>query len=171
MRGKLLFLTAIPVLSLAIASAISLPKKLIYNASASAPIGFYWIDQERVSRGDYVFVRLPERAQKLVQERRYLPPNIPLIKRVVGVAGDKICRRGQEILINGVTVAVAQKSDSLGRELPKWQGCHILTKDAVFLLQDHPLSFDSRYFGPIDRRLIIGRATRLRAPWRKHEKD
>jgi len=169
MRRLSLLGTAIPVLALAVASFISLPKKLIYNASASAPIGFYWLADQPIERGDYVFVRLPERARKLVEERRYLPPNIPLIKQIVGVVGDTICRRRQEILINGVTVAVAQRRDRLGRALPKWQGCHILTKDTVFLLQDHPLSFDSRYFGPIDRRLIIGRATRLRLPWRKRE--
>jgi len=38
-------------------------------------------------------------------------------------------------------------------------------------LQDHPQSFDGRYFGPVDRRLVIGRATMLRLPWRKHEKS
>jgi len=169
MRRLSLLGAAIPVLALAVASFVSLPRKLVYNASASAPIGFYWIDQERVSRGDYVFVRLPERVRKLVEERRYLPPDVPLIKRIAGIAGEKICRRGQEILIDGVTVAVAQRSDGLDRELPKWQGCHILTQSTVFLLQDHPQSFDSRYFGPVDRSLIIGRAARLRFPWRKRE--
>jgi len=169
MRRLSLLGTAIPVLALAFASFSSLPKKIIYNASESAPIGFYWVDQERVSRGDYVFVRLPERVHKLVAERRYLPPDVPLIKRVVGVEGDKICRRGQEILIDGMTAAVAQMRDGQGRELPKWQGCHILTQNNIFLLQDHPHSFDSRYFGPVDRSLIIGRATRLRFLWRKRE--
>ena len=169
MRRLSLLGTAISVLALAFASFSSLPKKMIYNASASVPIGFYWIDHKHVSRGDYVFVRLPERVRKLVEERGYLPPNVPLIKRVVGVTGDKICRVGQKILIDGITVAVAQRSDGLGRELPEWQGCHIITKDSVFLLQDHPHSFDSRYFGPVDRGLIIGRATRLRFPWRKRE--
>lgn len=33
--------TVVLVLALAIASLISLPKKLVFNASASAPIGFY----------------------------------------------------------------------------------------------------------------------------------
>jgi len=159
------------VLALAVASSVGLPKKLIYNASASAPIGFYWIDLKYVSRDDYVFVRLPERVRKLVEERRYLPPDVPLIKRVVGVAGDKICRRGQEILIDGTTIAVARRSDGLGRELPEWQGCYILSEDQIFLLQDHPQSFDGRYFGPVDRTLIIGRATRLRFPWWKREQS
>ena len=36
--------------------------------------------------------------------------------------------------------------------MPDWHGCHILTEQTVFLLQDHPQSFDGRYFGPVDRR-------------------
>lgn len=162
MRRAFLFATAIPIVGLATASLVSLPKKLIYNASASAPIGFYWIDQRPIWRGDHVYVQLPERVRDLVIERGYLPPNVPLLKRVVGMNGDRICRRDDEILINGTTVAMAKRRDGAGREMPRWHGCRILTEHAVFLLQDHLHSFDGRYFGPVDRRLIIGRATRLR---------
>ena len=169
MRGQWLFLTALPVLALAIASTVSLPKKLIYNASASAPIGFYWIADRPIERGDYVLARVPERVRKLVEERGYLPADVPLIKRVTGVDGDEICRFGQEILINKTLVAVALERDPSGRELPRWSGCVLLEREDFFLLQDHPRSFDSRYFGPVGRRLIIGRATRLRLPWRKRE--
>ena len=169
-RGPLVC-TAIPVLALAVASVISLPKKLIYNASASAPIGFYWLDHQPVERGDYVLVRVPERVRELVEERGYLPVDMPLIKRVAGIDGDAICRHGPAVSINGNVVAAAEKVDSLGKPLPDWQGCHILTEQTVFLLQDHPQSFDGRYFGPVDRRLIVGRAAKLRFPWRKHEKS
>ena len=164
MRPLLLAGTTVPVLALAVASLVSLPKKLIYNASESAPIGFYWVDNKPITRGDYVLVRVPERVRGLVRDRRYLLPDVPLIKRVVGVDGDAICRRGREILMNGITVAVAQLADGLGRHLPDWQGCHTLTEERVFLLQEHPQSFDGRYFRPIDSSLIIGRATRLRFP-------
>lgn len=167
MRRATLIATGLPVFALAIASVESLPIKLIYNASESAPIGLYWIDDQPAERGDYVLVRVPDRVRNLVVERGYLPPDIPLIKRVVGADGDVLCRRNREILIDGVTVAVAQISDGLGREMPVWSGCHVLHERRVFLLQDHPNSFDSRYFGPVDRRLIIGRATPLRLPWRK----
>lgn len=171
MRPAFLLGTAIPVLALAVASLVSLPKKLIYNASASVPIGFYWIDQRPILRGDYVYVRVPERVRGLVIERGYLPPNVPLLKRVVGLDGDRICRVADEISVNGSVVATAKKRDGQGREMPDWRGCHILTKQTVFLLQDHPQSFDGRYFGPVDRRLIIGRATKLRFPWRKHKES
>lgn len=167
MRRATLIATGLPVFALAIASVESLPIKLIYNASESAPIGLYWLDDQPAERGDYVLVRVPDRGRNLVVERGYLPPDIPLIKRVVGADGDVFCRRNREILIDGVTVAVAQISDGLGREMPVWSGCHVLHERRVFLLQDHPNSFDSRYFGPVDRSLIIGRATPLRLPWRK----
>jgi len=171
MRPAFLFGTAIPVLALAIASVICLPKKLIYNASASAPIGFYWIDQRPILRGDYVYVRVPERVRDLVIERGYLPPDVPLLKRVVGLHGDRICRQFGEISVDGLVVATAKRRDGQGRKMPVWHGCHILTEQTVFLLQDHPQSFDGRYFGPVDRRLIIGRALRLRFSWRKREES
>ncbi|RCK45963.1 hypothetical protein TH25_17120 [Thalassospira profundimaris] len=171
MSRMLLFGTALPVLALAFASVVNLPKKLIYNASESAPVGFYWIDQQSISRGDYVYVRVPERVRDLVIERGYLPPDVPLVKRVVGLDGDRICRAGTEISVNGAVVATAERRDGLGRAMPDWHGCHILTDRTVFLLQDHPRSFDGRYFGPVDRRLIIGRATPLRLAWRKDNRS
>ena len=167
MRSAVLVPTMVSVLALAVASAVGLPKKLIYNASESAPVGFYWVDEGAISRGDYVYVYVPERVRKLVMERGYLPPDAPLVKRVAGLHGDRICRVGIEILFNGALVAAAKERDGLGRQMPDWHGCHILSEQTVFLLQDHPQSFDSRYFGPVDRRLIIGRATPLRLPWRK----
>ena len=171
MKCALLFGTAIPVLTLAVASVVSLPKKLIYNASESASIGFYWLDNRPLERGDYVLVRVPERVRNLVEERGYLPPDVPLVKRVVGLNGDRICRQNEAILVDGLVVAIAKLRDGKGRKMPVWHGCHILTEQAVFLLQDHPQSFDGRYFGPVDRRLIIGRATWLRLPWRNREQS
>lgn len=171
MRRIWLLVTAVPVLALAVASLVSLPKKLVYNGSASAPIGLYWLDKRPVRRGDYALVGVPERVRNLVEGRAYLPPDVPLLKRVVGLNGDRICRRGEEIFVNDERVAIANRVDGLGRDMPDWHGCHILTEQTVFLLQDHPQSFDGRYFGPVDRRLIIGRATRLRFPWRDREES
>ena len=161
MKCATLLIMAVPVLALGLASLVSFPKKLIYNASASAPIGFYWIDKGPIKRGDLVLVRVPKRIAKLVEKRGYLPPDVPLIKRVMGLNGDMICRADRAVLINGKPAAVAQRVDSKGRPLPVWSGCHRLDDRQVFLLQDYPRSFDARYFGPLDRRLIIGRATKL----------
>lgn len=156
--------TAVSVLALAVGSAANLPTKLVYNGSTSAPIGLYWIDRAAIERGDFVLVRVPKRVRNLVEARGYLPPDVPLIKPVAGVDGDRICRRDGRISINGVVVASVQDVDAMGRPLPEWRGCHILTRRTVFLLQDRPRSFDGRYFGPVDRRQILGRA-RLIIGW------
>ncbi|MBV9079344.1 MAG: S26 family signal peptidase, partial [Methylobacteriaceae bacterium] len=49
-----------------------------------------------------------------------------------------------------------------GRPLPVWQGCVVLTADQVFLMNpDRPDSLDGRYFGPLGRNTIVGRAEPL----------
>ena len=43
--------------------------------------------------------------------------------------------------------------------LPRWQGCRRLGADELFLIAtDSAASFDSRYFGPVTRDRVIGRA-------------
>ncbi len=160
---------AISVLALAAASTFDLPKKLVFNATNSAPVGFYWLDKRRVRTGDYVFAHVPVRVRTLVESRRYLPRDVPLIKRVGGGYGDRICRIGQDVLINGVRAAVALRYDGQGRKMPQWYGCYVLTEGHIFLLQDHPRSFDSRYFGPVGPDIIIGRAVRMRFPYWKDD--
>lgn len=162
MRHFTLIGTFIPVIAIVVALAFDLPMKVVYNASTSAPIGFYWIDNVSISRADAVLIWVPKHVRKLVEDRQYLPPDLPLIKRVLGIDGDKVCRRGQAILVNNVTVAVALIDDDQGRKLPVWSDCTTLGPDSFFLLQRHPKSFDGRYFGPVDRTLIIGRARKLR---------
>ncbi len=164
MKAVWLFGMVVPVLALAAVSVISTPTKPIYNGSESAPTGFYWIDQQTIDRNDFVLIHAPEHIRKMVERRQYLPPDIPLIKRVVGIEGDTICRRKLEIIVDSVTVVLARKRDRHGRPLPDWQGCIRLKANELFLLQVHPESFDSRYFGPVDRSLVIGKATKLRFP-------
>lgn len=171
MRGLTLISTAVSVLALAVSGAGFLPVKLAYNGSASAPIGFYWVDDKPVANGDYVLIRPPAPVETIIETRNYLPPNAPLIKRVAAVEGDVVCRLERQISINGITVAVALPEDNAGRPMQVWQGCVVISLQQIFLLQPHPHSFDSRYFGPIARSLIIGRAVLLRWPWRKDEQE
>jgi len=143
---------------LAVGPLIRVPTKVVFNGSASAPIGFYRVEYGPVSKGDLVLVRLPEWAERLVEEHRYLPPGVPLIKRIVATKGDMVCRMGRKISINSDDVAEVLDTDSQGRAMPYWIGCWRLERGQYFLLQDHPRSFDSRYLGPFDRSFIVGKA-------------
>ena len=40
--------------------------------------------------------------------------------------------------------------------MPVWSGCRVLKDGEVFLLADHPKSFDGRYFGVTKTSRIIG---------------
>lgn len=151
----------LPIFLLGVASLVTLPKKLVYNPSDSAPVGWYWMGQKPVQRGDFAVVRVPKECRGLVEERGYLPPDVPFLKRVIALEGDEICRLGRAITVNGTVVATALARDRLGRYMPQWQGCRTLDTEEIFLLQDHPHSFDGRYFGPVDRHLIIGQARLL----------
>lgn len=145
--------------ALAFSSSAEVRPWMIYNATASAPLGFYRVLTPRdVEVGDLVLVPVPETFRGLVEARRYLPPGVPLVKRVVARGGDHVCRFGLAFLIDGALRAEAREHDRRGRPLPLWHGCRELEPGEVFaMMLDQPNSFDSRYFGPIEAASIIGK--------------
>jgi conjugative transfer signal peptidase TraF len=148
----------------ALATSVTLvpTPRLVWNASASAPIGLYWRVTGAPSRGDLVLAHAPLWARKLAAERRYLRFGVPILKRVAAVAGDAVCAAGDAILIDGTLVARRLAADPIGRPLPRWEGCETLGAGEFFLLMgDVPDSFDGRYFGLIQRHDIIGRLVPL----------
>src|SRR3546814_580399 len=134
--------------------------RLVWNASASAPVGLYHVTAgTELLRGDMVIAWLPEAARQFAARRRYLPANVPLVKRVAAVAGDSVCAIGPAISINGARVAERRRFDGQGLVLPWWQGCAALRKDELFLLMANAVdSFDGRYFGPTGREDVVGEA-------------
>lgn len=158
--GFILTVSALALLALA-ASLTSMPL-LIWNASASAPIGLYRRIDGPLQRGNLVLAWLPAGARELAAERGYLPRNVPLVKRVAGLAGDVVCAEGATVFINGKLVTTRVKADKKGHPLPAWEGCNLLQPGDVFLLMgDVPASFDGRYFGVVGRRQLIGRLVPL----------
>ncbi|MDE2166258.1 MAG: S26 family signal peptidase [Alphaproteobacteria bacterium] len=136
---------------------------VIYNASASAPVGFYRVlPVGTLQRGDLVLVRTPAPVRTLAAKRGYLPGTVPLVKRIAALSGDRVCAVGRVVTINGYLVANRLAADHLGRPLPAWTGCDTLHPGEVFLLmEDVPDSFDSRYFGPVPARSVIGKLVSL----------
>ena len=120
---------------------------LVWNASASAPIGLYLISCQPPRLADHVLVRLPPRLAALAARRGYLARGAYLIKPVAARHGDQVCRLGTHISVRGRLAARAQLRDLLGRGLPIWRGCHKLQPGELFLLAAASDSFDSRYFG------------------------
>jgi conjugative transfer signal peptidase TraF len=137
--------------------------RLVWNASASAPVGLYGVAPGvRLSRGDMVIAWPPAAMRRLAAQRRYLPVNVPLVKRVAAVAGDRVCASADTVSVNGRTIAVRRMRDAAGRRMPIWTGCVRLDSGALFLLMTAtPSSFDGRYFGITMSGDVIGKAIPL----------
>ncbi|AJD52977.1 signal peptidase I/conjugative transfer signal peptidase TraF,TIGR02771 [Thalassospira xiamenensis M-5 = DSM 17429] len=135
---------------------------LIWNASPSAPVGLYRMVSGAPQKGDFVLVRPPKPVSALASSRHYIPANVPLVKRIAAIAGDHVCVARRVILINGHAVARQLERDSFGRKMRLWQGCRLLQDGEYFLLMaEVPASFDSRYFGPVRSKNLIGRLVPL----------
>lgn len=140
--------------------------RLVWNASASSPIGLYRVGVAgALARGDMVLAWPPPPARAIGAARGYVPGNVPLLKRVAAVAGDRVCARGTDVLVRGRRIAVRRRADPSGRALPWWSGCVRLSAgEALLLSPGVPLAFDGRYFGPSAPGEILGKADLL---WRR----
>lgn len=156
-------LAALGVIAIGASTANVWPTRLVYNASASVPLGWYAIsDPQAIGPGDLVIVRTPSAVEPLLIERGYIGAGVPLVKRIGAIPGSIVCRDGVRVSVNGTPAAVAKNADALGRALPRWNGCRRLGPGDVFLLNTgSPGSFDGRYFGPSPARDIIGKARPL----------
>ncbi|WP_422060845.1 S26 family signal peptidase [Sphingopyxis sp.] len=133
--------------------------RLLWNASASVPIGLYRIEVgARPALGDFVAIDPPERIAALLDARGYLPRGVPLLKKVAAAEGMLVCRSGTFVTIDGAPAARALSHDRAGRMLPLWLGCRRLQRGEMFLLGTRPDSLDGRYFGPLPASGLIGTA-------------
>lgn len=144
----------------AIALADPFPR-VIWNASASAPLGLYRLHPDSdPPAGALVAVAPPKWLARWLSARGYLPEGVPLLKHVAAKAGQRICRAGAMVSVDAQPVATARARDGRGRALPAWQGCRTLKPGELLLLNPSvPDSLDGRYFGPLPASALLGRAT------------
>jgi conjugative transfer signal peptidase TraF len=155
--------TFVAVSGTAFGITTTMPVGLIWNASASAPIGFYTVDTgTSLEVADLVAMRAPEPLEKFMVQRGYIAPGLPLMKRVLAMPGQTVCRHGLGLTVDFIEVGRALKRDTAGRELPAWQGCRPIADSELFFMNwEVPDSLDGRYFGPLPRSRVIGRAVPL----------
>ncbi|GHE45802.1 peptidase S26 [Camelimonas fluminis] len=162
-RAGLILVMVLATMGIGYPAVTPMPIKLLWNASASAPIGLYTIDVDGpFDATDLVAVDAPEPLSAFMAERGYLPRGVPLLKRVLGVSGQTVCRSNLTIAVDGVEVGKALERDRVGRDLPAWQGCRRIQTGEVFLMNWQVRdSLDGRYFGLTSTDRIIGHAVPL----------
>jgi conjugative transfer signal peptidase TraF len=130
------------------------------NGSHSFPVGLYWATAKRPEKGDLVFVDPPALPIfELALNRGYLDAgyspagSCALIKRLVGVAGDRVTINDKGVEVDGVRLSNSKPRDrdGDGRPLQPYSLTdYILGSDEILLMSDQSAaSFDARYFGPL----------------------
>jgi conjugative transfer signal peptidase TraF len=139
---------------------------LVWNVTASAPVGLYRVVSGRaLARGDLVLAVPAPALAAFANARGYLPAHVPLVKRIAALAGDTVCTQGSAIVIAGRFVSTRLAADGKARRLPAWSGCRTLRPGEVFLLMAKVRdSFDGRYFGPTRASQIVGTLEPLWTP-------
>lgn len=161
--GRRIAISGVGIALLGLSTAFPPAPRLVWNASASAPVGLYAVTPgASVDTGDMVIARVPDPWRMMAAQRRYIPANVPLVKRVAAVAGDEVCALGHEVFVNGKWVVERHTADPSGRPMKGWSGCVRLRGQQLFLLMPgSPASFDGRYFGVTEGGLVVGKARLL----------
>ncbi|MGY3608236.1 S26 family signal peptidase [Bradyrhizobium sp. Leo121] len=162
MTGRMKTLTATFGAAAALVATLALePVPLyIWNISASVPIGLYSLRPvERFHDTELVAVQPPEPLATFLDLNGYLPIGVPMLKRVLALPGQSVCRTGLTISVDEIAMGEARDRDGRGRPLPKWQGCRVVGDGELFLMNwQSDDSLDGRYFGFLPASAVIGRA-------------
>jgi type IV secretory pathway protease TraF len=72
--------------------------KLIWNTSASVPIGLYAVRPAGALHAtELVVVQPPDALASFLDKRHYLPNGAPMLKRVLALPGQTVCRADRAI--------------------------------------------------------------------------
>ena len=138
------------------------------NSTRSLPIGLYWTMAPRpLTRGSIVLVCLPVPIARFARGRGYLWRGrcsgsvAPIGKLVLATEGDVVGVGPAGLSVNGALVprSEPQPTDSEGRPINHYPyGTYRVATNELWLYSPyHPMSFDSRYFGPVPMNSVESR--------------
>ncbi len=112
------------------------------------------VDFGTINRGDILVFRAPP-----AEDCSTLPVT-DLVKRVIGLPGDKLYSIGNTIYVNGTALdEVWPHTEPLGGEIAPASNPVVVTANHYFMMGDnHDDSCDSRMWGTIPRSDVIGKA-------------
>lgn len=117
-----------------------------------------------LERGMLVLACLPDEVAKLAYERNYIASGkckggyAPVGKYIQAIPGDEVRFTSEGIIVNGSLLENSKPyaMDGEGRAMPVMLQDMVLPKDELVLLNNYAGSFDSRYYGPIPSRYVVG---------------
>lgn len=141
---------------------------LRFNADQSMPLGAYWFIPGAVQRDDIAQACLPSALAQYALQRGYLERggscadgSIPIVKVIAATSSDRIVIADDGVSIDGKPWpdSALRRYDSAGRrvDLRLPSGRYSCAPDSVFLMGEHPRSWDSRYWGCVPLTTVAGR--------------
>ena len=141
------------------------------NWTESMPRGVYQRTDPALERGAWVAVCLEGKAAQLARERAYVIDGscasglTPVLKRIVGIPGDRIDLAIDGVAVNGAPLpdSALKEVDSRGRPLERAaEEEFVLPEGRYFVMGMNPSrSWDSRYFGAVSEHQIVAGARPL----------
>ncbi len=140
-----------------------------FNSTGSLPIGLYRVST--AADANLAEFCPPEPLSRLSVVRQYRnrgncpDGDNPLMKPIVAGPGDVVVLSESGLKVNGKLLrnSAPRSQDSNARPLPHYPfGTYRVSSGTVWVASSyHPLSFDSRYFGPIQTSVIRHRLKRF----------
>ena len=144
-------------IGIALSALLATTPHVLVNTTASEPEGLYRRIGAPAAVGRLVAFKAPAAAFPYADAHLAYLRRVPMLKAVAAGPGDQVCARSGRLVIAGRDRAPIAWTDGAGRVLPHWDGCRRLTASELFVFSDRVRnSFDSRYFGPIDRQDVLG---------------
>lgn len=149
----------------AIFASVGQGRWYLRNATGSMPEGYYLMSPvQSLHRGDIVAACLPPAPRSLAIQRGYLDDAGPchgqqaIVKLIGAVPGDTVTVLPRGVCINGSLIAGSMRwaHDFRGRTLPAIApGVYTVPPGHYWLETPVSGSWDSRYYGPLPRRLLF----------------
>ncbi len=104
-RFGAVMVTYFATMAIGVSAFVHPAPKLIWNASASVPIGLYRVRPVGdLHVTELVVVRPPPPLANFLAERGYLPKSVPLLKRILALSGQTVCRSGRTITVDSTVM-------------------------------------------------------------------
>lgn len=138
---------------------------IFLNVSASIPIGFYRCVNQPLKRNLYVSLCPPDtHIFKVAKMRGYIGTGFCkggygyIFKKIKGLGGDNISINKSGVFVNGIKIKASRPLKLEGDaklSFVKFSNYKLKPKELLLMGENDPISFDSRYFGVIDKEQVI----------------
>lgn len=128
--------------------------KFIHPESESVN-GSLFLVQDKTIKNDYVVFEYDKEPYKIYQYGKLF------IKRIACDSGQHLKVHNRQVLCDNRLIATGIDRNSEGIVLPHYQYDGVIPNDKFFAIGDSPRSYDSRYFGLVDKKQIRNTARRI----------